>query len=81
MSIVLRCGGELLITNYLVRYGACLELLCELCATDGYIQGDSSGVVACDGRRSGCEGRSIYSIYVVKEGRYGRTVFMLYGKH
>ena len=44
VSIVLRCGGELLMSNYLVRYGACLELLCELCAMGGYIQGDSSGV-------------------------------------
>ena len=35
---------DLLRTNDLVWCGACLELLCELCATDGYIQGDSSGV-------------------------------------
>ena len=44
VSIVLRCGGELLKLHYLVQCGACLELLCELCATDGYIQGDSSCV-------------------------------------
>ena len=35
VSIVLRCGGELLRSNYLVRYGACLELLCELCGVGG----------------------------------------------
>ena len=44
VSIVLRCGDELLATNYLVRQGACLELLCELCATGGYSQVESSGV-------------------------------------
>ena len=35
VSIVLRCGGELLATNYLVRQGACLELLCWLCGVGG----------------------------------------------
>ena len=35
VSIVLRCGGELLRSNYLVRQGACLELLCELCGVGG----------------------------------------------
>ena len=35
VSIVLRCGGELLMTNYLVRCGAFLELLCELCGVGG----------------------------------------------
>ena len=44
VSIVLLRGGELLMTNYLVRQGACLGLLCELCATGGYSQVESSGV-------------------------------------
>ena len=35
VSIVLRCGGGLLMTNYLVRCGACLELLCELYGVGG----------------------------------------------
>lgn len=40
MSIVLRCGERLLKLVGSVRYGACLELLCER----GYSQLDSSGV-------------------------------------
>ena len=35
VSIVLRCSGELLMMNYLVRCGACLELLCELYGVGG----------------------------------------------
>ena len=35
VSIVLRCGGELLRANYLVRCGACLELLCDLYGVGG----------------------------------------------
>ena len=35
VSIVLRCGGELLRVNYLVRCGACLGLLCELYGVGG----------------------------------------------
>ena len=35
VSIVLRCGGELLGLGGSVRYGACLELLCELCGVGG----------------------------------------------
>ena len=35
VSIVLRCGGGLLKLVGSVRYGACLELLCELYGVGG----------------------------------------------
>ena len=70
VSIVLLRGGELLMTNYLVRQGACLSLLCELCATGGYSQVESSGEGGMRWAKVWRCGRVIYYIYVVG-GRKG----------
>ena len=61
---------ELLATNYLVRQGACLGLLCELCATGGYSQVESSGEGGMRWAKVWRCGRVIYYIYVVG-GRTG----------
>ena len=70
MSIVLRCGGELLELVGSVRCGACLGLLCELCATGGYSQVESSGEGGMRWAKVWRCGRVIYYIYVV-DGRAG----------
>ena len=70
VSIVLRCGDELLATNYLVRQGACLGLLCGLCGVGGYSQVESSGEGGMRWAKVWHCGRVIYYIYVVG-GRTG----------